>query len=391
MPKDLIANRICQDDIARIPPKRAKDLSKHGLVPGDIIFARRGDIGRCALVTPGEKGWLCGTGCLRARLTKEVSAEFLIYILEIPQTVAWLNTNAVGQTMLNLNTTILAELPIPFPPLPEQRAIAAILGTWDRAIALTERRLAAAEQRKKALMQQLLTGRVRFPEFAKSTEKQSCKYGDLPADWKIIHLESVAEVNAESIGESSDPNRKYLYIDLSSVDRGIITMPTEHQAFGDLPSRARRILHRGDVIMATVRPNLLGFAVCDFKPENVLCSTGFALISPKELSDSHFIYQSLYSDIILKQVYGLVTGSNYPAINASEVKKLWFVWPTSAEERRNIAATLDACDRELDLLRRKQDALHAHKRGLMQRLLTGRVRVKGGSGLKPAGQTHEAP
>jgi len=282
------------------------------------------------------------------------------------------------------------------PPLPEQRAIAAILGTWDRAIALRERRLAAAEQRKKALMQQLLTGRVRFTEFVKSTERQKTKYGDLPADWRIVHLESVAEVNAESISESSKPNRKYLYIDLSSVDRGIITMPTEHQAFVDLPSRARRILHKGDVIMATVRPNLLGFAVCDFEPENVLCSTGFALISPKESPDSQFIYQSLYSDMILKQVYGLVTGSNYPAINASEVKKLWFVWPTSAEERRKIAAVLNACDRELDLLRRRRDALQRQKKGLMQRLLTGRVRVggPGGSGgpeLKPQGQTHEAP
>jgi len=259
--------------------------------------------------------------------------------------------------------------------LPEQRRIAKILSTWDEAIALTERRIKTARQRKKGLMQRLLTGRVRFPEFVQTQETRPTKLGGIPADWYLARVKNIAQVNTKTLGSNSDSEHEYLYIELSAVDQGNITMPAESQRFGDLPSRARRVLHRGDVIMATVRPNLLGFAICDFEPKDMLCSTGFALISPKDLSDSQFIYQSLYSDVVLRQVHGLVTGSNYPAINTSEVKKLKLFWPRSKEERKKIAAVLQSCDHEIELLTQKRDALQRQKKGLMQRLLTGRVRV----------------
>jgi type I restriction enzyme S subunit len=262
------------------------------------------------------------------------------------------------------------------PPLPEQRKIAEILGTWDEAIALIERRIEAARQRKKGLMQRLLTGQVRFPEFVQSRELCQTKLGKVPVDWQVVRIQNVAKVNTETLGSNSDPEHEYLYIELSAVDQGVITMPIERQQFADLPSRARRVLHKGDVIMATVRPNLLGFAVCDFEPQDVLCSTGFALLSPKNVPDSQFIYQSLYGDTVLGQVYGLATGSNYPAINTSEVKRLKLSWPRSKEERKKIAAVLQACDLEIELRTQKRDALKRQKKGLMQRLLTGRVRVE---------------
>lgn len=135
-------------------------------------------------------------------------------------------------------------------------------------------------------------------------------------------------------------------------------------------------MHKGDVIMATVRPYLLGFAVCNFEARDVLCSTGFALISPKVPVDSNFIYQSLYGSITSRQVHALLTGSNYPAINSSDVKKLKFIWPQTVAERERIGNVLQACDQEIALLERKLAALKAQKRGLMQRLLTGRVRVE---------------
>ena len=82
--------------------------------------------------------------------------------------------------------------PVFVPPLPEQRKIATILGTWDEAIALTERRIAAGQQRKQGLMQRLLTGRVRFPEFIRSADTTETPYGDLPADWKYVSIVETA-------------------------------------------------------------------------------------------------------------------------------------------------------------------------------------------------------
>jgi type I restriction enzyme S subunit len=305
-------------------------------------------------------------------------ARYLFELLTSYQMIDLYDVVATGSLVekKRVHWSELRELLVPLPPLGVQRKIGVIVGSWNEAITLTERRIEAARQRKKGLMQRLLTGRVRFPEFVQSQEFYQTKLGQVPADWKVIPIQDVAKVNAETLGNNSNPAHRYLYIELSAVDKGNIVMPTECQRFADLPSRARRVLRRGDVIMATVRPNLLGFAVCDFEPENVLCSTGFALISPEEPSDSQFIYQSLYSDTVLRQVHGLLTGSSYPAISASEVSKLRLFWPKSKGERKRIAAVLQICDREIELLTQKRDALQHQKKGLMQWLLTGRVRVK---------------
>jgi type I restriction enzyme S subunit len=100
---------------------------------GDIIFARRGDLGRCALVTSKEEGWLCGTGSLRMHPRSEmVHSPFLNRVFSTRGIAEWLVLQSVGSTMDNLNTSILARLPIPVPPLPEQRAIAAYLD-WETA------------------------------------------------------------------------------------------------------------------------------------------------------------------------------------------------------------------------------------------------------------------
>lgn len=178
MPRDIINSRVSTAEIARVPGEIAERLSRHRLLSGDIVFGRRGDIGRCALITGVEEGWLCGTGCLRTRVRQsDVLSEFLIFYLDLSSTKMWLETNAVGQTMLNLNTSILSELPIVIPPLPEQRKIAAILSTWDEAITLTSALIAALQRRKGALMQLLLTGQVRFPEF--EGEWEDSRLGEL--------------------------------------------------------------------------------------------------------------------------------------------------------------------------------------------------------------------
>src|SRR5690606_36880473 len=105
--------KIDADSAARIPLWRAIELKRHWLEPGDIVFSRRGDVSRAALVTEAEAGFVCGTGCLRARPVPQlIDAHFLSLFIQTPFAGNWLTSNAVGQTMPNLNTTILSELPI---------------------------------------------------------------------------------------------------------------------------------------------------------------------------------------------------------------------------------------------------------------------------------------
>jgi type I restriction enzyme, S subunit len=161
MPSNLERGRIDADGIARVPDSVAQRLAKHRLAEGDVVFARRGEIGRSALVTDDEAGWLCGTGCLRARPSSEYDPRFLLLAASRHWSRQWLQANALGQTMLNLNTSILSALPLPLPPLAEQRKIVEMVEAVSVMDAHNRKSMATLQTLKRGLMQDLLTGRVR--------------------------------------------------------------------------------------------------------------------------------------------------------------------------------------------------------------------------------------
>jgi type I restriction enzyme S subunit len=113
MPQDLSVQRIQTSKIARISESDAQRLQRHRMKQGDVVFSRRGDVGRHALVTKQEVGWLCGTGCLLVRpSTTSPISTYVSCALALPETLEWLLRHAVGATMPNLNTAILSELPM---------------------------------------------------------------------------------------------------------------------------------------------------------------------------------------------------------------------------------------------------------------------------------------
>jgi len=122
MPANLVDFRISEEGIARISPEDLARLAKHQLRSGDIVYGRRGDIGRHALVTEKETGWLCGTGCLRIRFgDTEVDPRYVSYYLRQPYVIDLILSMSVGTTMPNLNTAIINSVPLRIPPLPVQR------------------------------------------------------------------------------------------------------------------------------------------------------------------------------------------------------------------------------------------------------------------------------
>lgn len=116
MPANLISGEISEDGIARIDANMLSRLSDHIMCDGDIVYGRRGDIGRKALVGPDEAGWLCGTGCLRVSIrSNNCPPAYLYYHLDRPEVREWISARAVGATMPNLNTGILGEVRIVLP------------------------------------------------------------------------------------------------------------------------------------------------------------------------------------------------------------------------------------------------------------------------------------
>lgn len=153
MPCNIGANLDVQtDNIAHLKASDIIRLNKYCVKEGDIIYSRRGDIEKCAYINHLQEGWLCGTGCLRIRPNTSICfPKYLAYLLSTKESKKWIVANAVGTTMLNLNSSILNTMPVSFPPLAEQKRIADILSAIDDKIELNRRINANLEQQAQAL------------------------------------------------------------------------------------------------------------------------------------------------------------------------------------------------------------------------------------------------
>jgi len=193
MPKNILDGNISTENIARISDEDAKRLSKYRLIKGDIVYGRRGDIGRRALIKDRENGWLCGTGCLRISLGYSIiDPEYLAYFLSQDDVVTWIYNQAVGATMPNLNTGIIRSIPISYPSLPTQRKIAAILSAYDDLIENNTRRTKILEEMAQTIYREWFVN-FRFPGHEKVKMVES-ELGMIPEGWEIKRIGEIAKV-----------------------------------------------------------------------------------------------------------------------------------------------------------------------------------------------------
>lgn len=121
--------KIVPDSKVSVDQKTWSRLSRHQLFEGDLVFARRGELGRCAVVTKGEEGWLCGTGSLKAKLNERLVPEYSYLLITSDGVVSELSLESKGSTMENLNTETLGRVRLPVPPVGEQKEILGYVAT----------------------------------------------------------------------------------------------------------------------------------------------------------------------------------------------------------------------------------------------------------------------
>ena len=198
--------------------------------------------------------------------------------------------------------------------------------------------------------------------------------------WETKRLGDISDVNPQNFSSNTNPDYKFNYITLEQVDSGKLLGYSE-EVFRTAPSRAQRILRNGDVLMSTVRPNLMAHLFFHEQVQNAVCSTGFAVLRAKHgLSVPYFLFSQLFSEGVNDQIDKILSGSNYPAINSRDVKLIEIPCPPHVSEQRAIAEVLSDVDGLINAL----DALIAKKRAIkqatMQQLLTGKTRLPGFSG-----------
>lgn len=188
--------------------------------------------------------------------------------------------------------------------------------------------------------------------------------GELPTSWTTKPLKYLTRMNANTWGENTDPELLLRYVDIGSVNSNGEIGSTEDLLFENAPSRARRIVSDGDVLISTVRTYLRAIASCEQASKNLTCSTGFAVVTAGPAVDPRFLFYWARSSHFVDEIVSRSLGVSYPAINAAEIGNLPF--PTiGRDEQQQIAAFLDRKTAELDAVLRfkeRQLELLAEKR-----------------------------
>ena len=163
-PMNIVDSRIVPSGKMMVNEKTRKRLSGYVLKAGDIVIGRRGELGRCALVTDREEGWLCGTGSFFVRLSDCMDGKFFVALFGSQQFKARLEGSAVGTTMSSLNHGILNDLRLPVPPIAVQRKAMAkaddLLAETQRLESIYKQKLAALDELKKSLLHRAFNGEL---------------------------------------------------------------------------------------------------------------------------------------------------------------------------------------------------------------------------------------
>ena len=329
--------------------------------PG-VITGRSGSIGVVYFLTGPY--WPLNT-TLYVRDFHGNSERFIYYLLSQLK----LERFAASTGVPSLNRNFVHPEPVPLPPLPEQRAIAAVLDSIDEAIESTEAVVAATERLRDALLHELLTRGV--PGWH-SEWKEAPGIGMVPADWEVVRLRDVAEVNRDQWDPAEGSS--ILYLDLTAVAAPGRLSPPNELAAEDAPSRARRRVQAGDVLISTVRPYLRGFARLLEAPHNLIASTGFAVLTPLPKVDGSLIYHHVMAPPFVRHLEASMTGQAYPAVRPSDVTSYSFALPPLPEQHA-IAAVLDGVDDAIKRAHEERSGLQSLKASAADALLSGRVRV----------------
>jgi type I restriction enzyme, S subunit len=180
--------------------------------------------------------------------------------------------------------------------------------------------------------------------------------GEFPEHWEVLRIKNVATVNDEALSESTNPDLSIKYIDIGNVNSDGEINEIQEFKFSDAPSRARRVLRKGDVIISTVRTYLKAITQISFDVENHIASTGFAVLRPKDniLSDylSYAVRAKYFIDSIMVNSFGV----SYPAINSSVLVTLPILVPPKTEQDE-IVQYIKAQEEKINLFIQKKQRL----------------------------------
>lgn len=369
-----------------------KWMNKGDCQKGDIVLTMEAPLGNVAQIPDDRKYILSQRTILLKTKPDIVSNDFLLQLLLSDSFQKELIRNSTGTTVVGIQQKKLDKIKISLPPLPQQRKIAQILSTVDNVIQKTEAAITKYQAIKQGLMQDLFTrginlqtGKLRPPYSEASHLYKETELGMVPREWEVVKLKDITEKIGDGIHatpkytEISD----YYFINGNNLRNGRIILSDNTNCVSEDEYKKHYIDISTQTILISINGTIGNIAY--YKGEKVILGKSAAFINCQQKILKGYVYQSLLTHRIKKYFENELTGSTIKNLSLNSIRNTPILLPDYSEQTE-ISKRLNNIDSKIESEQNYLSKLNSLKQGLMQDLLTGRVRVKVSEPQAAAGQ-----
>lgn len=380
--ENVLQNDFVKTGDRYISHEKFQLLKTNQVIPGDIVITTMGTVGYTGIVPNDIPPTIIDSHLIRLRVNDKVLNYFLAKVIQDYELVQkQIKRMSQGGIMAGLNTGIIKQLKIPVPSKKEQIKISRILENLDKIIEKTEAIIEQTEKVKKGLMQQLLTKGIGHTKFKKT------EIGEIPEEWEVKELVELANSNdryaftggpfGSNLKSSDYTEEGVRIIQLQNIKDGYFA--NEYKIYTS-ESKANELfscnIYPGDIIMAKMaEPVARACIIPNYSDRYLMASDGIRLSVDKTKYITEYVTYAINAPYFRQQAVNNSTGTTRLRIGLSTLRSLKILVP-SIEEQEKIADILINVDRKIEKEQSKVLKLKELKEGLMQSLLTGKVRIK---------------
>ncbi len=352
----------------RVTEDEYQSLMDHCTVEiGDLVMSRNQSVGVLSFVD-SMKPFVLGQDTVLIKAEKSDS-KYLFYKIQSEEVQKRIVRLAGGSTFARINLADIRKLILECPPLVEQKKIAQILSTWDQVISVTEKLLENSQQQKKALMQQLLTGKKRL------LDENGVKFSE---EWKKGKLNDLVKIDSGFAFKSSDFTNSFdgvPIIRMSDFKNGGLDIREAAKVSKEITNSLQRFrLNSGDFVFG-MSGSLSNYGWVKEKDLPCYLNQRVGRLVANEQGDQKFVTYLYLSEKVQQSIIDKAAGAAQLNISVNDLRGIQVFYPVK-EEQQKIAKVLSLADQEIENLYKKIDCLKQEKKALMQQLLTGKKRVK---------------
>jgi type I restriction enzyme S subunit len=338
-----------------------------------VLLGRKGSVERPQFVN--EPFWTSDT-TYYTEIKENVSPMYFFHLVKQIQFDQYI----YGSAIPSMTKSVYDEMLFPYPPLSEQLQIVQFLDEKteliDKLISTKERKIDLLKQQRTSLINEVITKGLNPKVKMKDSGVEWI--GEIPEHWEYKSLKYVVSCNDKVLTENTDPFYQLNYIEISDVDSSGNINNTTPYFFKDCPSRCRRILSKGDVMVSSVRTYLKSIGFIENDVNDLICSTGFCVLTPKDTILSKFLFYQVLTEYFIGEVISKSVGVSYPSITSTELTNIMILVPPKTEQQQ-IVEYLDTRTIEIDDLvsmeQKKIDLLKEYRQSLISEVITGKINV----------------